>query len=146
MPSEAEIITLLKRTRANEPDKYKEYVNYYKNKYPDFYERIVKEIKGPEANKAEKPKTKVKTIIQPVNPAEALQEEIKPIGSANVGEELLKDANDKDNKIDKKKKVKPVESTIQKEPSKWRNVIIGIIVAVGIFLIGAIVYFVFFKP
>lgn len=150
MPSEADIIKLLRQLRANDPIKYEEYTNYYKNKYPDFYkERIVPEVE----QRIERGES-VKKQGAPINPAEHLQEEIKPIGSANVGEELESKAEagsvEKEETVNLKKQAVQAngnkESSIKRAPNKMRNILIGL--AVGIVVIGliSVIYFVFLKP
>ena len=144
MPSEDEIIDLLRKTKANEPDKFQQYVDYYKNKYPDFYNKKIKPmLEGkPVEEPKEQPMEKKESKL--ANPADALAGEVKPLGSAEVGEELDKKKEDKKEPYATTPDVSKMEESktpIKRENKTLRNVLIifGIILVLAI--IGTAIYF-----
>jgi len=149
MPNEEEIISLLRRLKGNEPEKYNQYIEHYKKNYPDFYKKKLAPVFE------EKPV--MKKEMPQVNPAEQLDTGIKPIGSANVGEELGSNAGNKKRgsaeqtlsgmssseltQSQPNKKEVGKQDVIHREKNWGRTALIvgGIIVALVI--IGGLVYF-----
>ncbi|MBN1923169.1 MAG: hypothetical protein JW791_00215 [Nanoarchaeota archaeon] len=140
MPDEEEIIRVMRLSRANEPDKFKEYMDFYKKNHPDFY----KEKLAPIFENGEPAKPVKKKPVQ-INPAEQLTSDNQPLGSANVGEELSIEEDTKKPAVAKTVSFgKPNEQqapTIQRKKSPVKLILIIIGAIIGISLIGAAVYF-----
>lgn len=136
-----EIIKLLKGEKANNPTKYEQYMEHYKEKYPDFYKKILIPALGELKSEDEVIKESVQKPATPlVNPAETLATEEKPLGSAEVGDIAIN--GEKEEK--KPEKIIPKESTIKRENKglKIFLIIFAILVVVG--GLGAAAYFMFF--
>lgn len=79
-----EIITFLRSEKANDPLGYERHMTFYKEKYPDLYNNILKPELEPHDGEPRKP---VKLPPPQINPAEMFSaSDVKPIGSAEVGE------------------------------------------------------------
>ncbi len=139
MPSEEEVISLLRKARANEPGRFTEYMEFYKKNHPDFYKNKI----APEFETAEEKKTRERAEIRAPNPADQLGSESPPLGSANVGEEIITE-----NKPETSTKpiIKKNESTIQRKKFPWKKVLIITGVILGLGVIGVIVYFFVLAP
>ncbi len=131
MPSDEEIIEFLRRTKANNPEQFDQYIEYYKTKYPEFYKSKLAPVF--EEKPVEKPKEEI------VNPIEEFNEEVKPLGSANVGEELpVKEEEPKEETT-----TEPSISTTEpikreKDFKKVALIVVGALVAIGLIVAGTI--------
>ncbi len=131
MPSDEDIIEFLRRTKANNPEQFDQYIEYYKTKYPDFYKNKLAPIFE------EKPVGKPKEEI--VNPIDEFNEEVKPLGSANVGEELPVEEEKPKSETTTEPSISTTEPIKrEKNMKKVVLIVVGALVAIGLIVAGTI--------
>lgn len=131
-----EIISFLRNQKANDPVMYEKYITYYKEKYPDFYKDVLMpELEPPSAKPTEIEGPKLPPAA---NPSEMFStSDVKPIGSADVGEISYKEGFEAEVDIPKPEMVK---SAIKKDVPVTTIVLVGIGIIVVIGVITALVF------
>ena len=131
MPSEQEIIDILRKLQANEPEKFREYIEFYKTKHTNFYKNSIE----PVFRETLVPPVATAKPAKLVNPVDELDSEEEPLGSADIGAMPLEVKNDIK---------KPVTPEAEKIKRNGKGLKIAIVVSVVVVVIGAIAAAVYF--